>query len=89
MRGFRASSWGVRVWFGRREARRVKRTSLGVCRREEVRVRMFSGEKAGRVEMKYIVAERKRRLRDRRMAGGMGVIGSEEGAEAAVARRVR
>jgi len=40
------------VWFGRSEARRVKRTSLGVWRREEVRVRMFSGEKRGRVEMK-------------------------------------
>jgi len=52
MRGLRASSWGVRVWFGRSEARRVKRTSLGVWRREEVRVRMFSGEKRGRVEMK-------------------------------------
>jgi len=89
MRGLRASSEGVRVWEGRREATRVKRTSLGVCRREEVRVRIFSGEKGGRVESRYIRAERKRRFRERRIGGGMGVMGSEEGAEAAVARRVR
>ena len=30
---------------GRRVARRVKSTSVGVCRREEVRLKMFSGEK--------------------------------------------
>lgn len=40
------------MWFGRREVRRVKRTSVGVCKREEVRVRMFSGEKVGRVEIR-------------------------------------
>lgn len=37
------SSVGVRP-IGRRVARRVKRTSVGICRREEVRLKMFSGE---------------------------------------------
>lgn len=36
-------SEGVRVLFARKVARRVKRTSVGICRREVVRVKMFSG----------------------------------------------
>lgn len=52
MRGRRSSSAAVRVLLGLREARRVKRTSVGVCSREDVMINMFSGEKVGRVEMK-------------------------------------
>lgn len=63
MRGFSCASVFVRVWLGRRVARRVKRTSEGVCRREEVRVKMFSGEKNGRVESRARREVRKRRLR--------------------------
>lgn len=33
----------------RRAERRVKRTSMGIWRREEVRWKMFSGEKMGSV----------------------------------------
>ncbi len=55
MRGLRSESVGRRVWLGRRRESRVKRTSEGVCRREEVRVKMFSGEKYGFVELCGIV----------------------------------
>lgn len=41
----------------------MKRTSLEVWRREEVRVKMFSGEKRGRVERRARREDRKRRLR--------------------------
>ena len=43
--GFKMVSFSVRPPLPRARARRVKRTSLGVCRREEVSVKMFSGEK--------------------------------------------
>lgn len=73
---------GVRVWFGRRAERRVKRTSGGVWRREAVRVMMFSGARKGRVERKARRAERKRMFRECRTGRGRGVIESEEEAEA-------
>lgn len=38
------SSFGVRP-FGRREASRVKRTSVGIWRRDSVSRKMFSGER--------------------------------------------
>jgi len=45
-------------------ARRVKRTSLGVCSRDCVMVKIFSGAKYGRVEMRASRAEMKRMLKD-------------------------
>ena len=84
---FSASSWGVKVWFGRKVERRAKSTSVGVCRREDVRVKMFSGENGGRVETMKRRAERKRMLRERWTGGrrGMGFEGAEE-VEAAARR---
>lgn len=83
IRGRRSSSVGVRVWSGRRAERRVKRTSGGVWRREEVRVIMFSGARKGMVERKARRAERKSMFRECRTARGRGVTESEEEAEAA------
>ena len=42
----------------------MKRTSLGVCRREEVVLKMFSGAKYGRLEMMARTADMKRILRE-------------------------
>lgn len=56
----------------------MKRTSLEVCKREEVTVNMFSGVKKGRVEMRAIRAEMKRTFRPRNEAAGVGWIGTGE-----------
>ena len=70
----RASSVGVRP-SGRRAERRVKRTSVGIWRREEVRVKMLVGEKGGRVLRRKarVVIVRIRRARE--TLGGMGRMG--------------
>jgi hypothetical protein len=70
----RVSSAGVRP-VGRRAERRVKRTSLGIWRREEVRENMFSGEKKGRVLMRKAKAVKKRIMRARETFEGTGRIG--------------
>lgn len=46
---------------------------MGVCNREEVRVKMFSGEKVGRVVAMKRRAETKRMLSERETAGGRGI----------------
>jgi hypothetical protein len=53
---------------------RVKSTSTGIWRREEVREKMFSGEKKGRVRMTKVTATTKRIRRARKIKGGMGRI---------------
>ncbi len=70
----RASSVGVRP-SGRRAERRVKRTSVGIWRREEVRVKMFGGENRARVFRRNarVVIVRIRRARE--TFGGMGRMG--------------
>lgn len=59
----RISSVGVR---GRRVERRVKRTSVLICRRDWVRVKMLVGEKGGRVKRRkeIVVRVRIRRARE-------------------------
>lgn len=52
----------------------MKRTSLGVCRREDVVVKMFSDAKYGRVEMRAMTAETKRMLREVKTGGGTGCL---------------
>lgn len=90
MRRRSCSSRGVRVWFGRRAERRVKRTSWGVWRREEVRVRMFSGVKGGRVNRRERREERKRMFKARFVGLERDVIGSGgEAEEAEEARLLR
>lgn len=78
IRGLRSRSDSVRTRSGRTRLRRVKRTSLGVCKRDEVRVNMFSGEKKGRVEMRAKRAEIKRMFRPRNEEVGVDRIGSGE-----------
>lgn len=51
---------GVR---GRRAERRVKRTLLGVCKRDWVCWKMLAGPKSGRVERRKTRAVRKRAFR--------------------------
>jgi hypothetical protein len=58
----RISSVGVR---GRRVERRVKRTSVLICRRDWVRVKMLVGEKRGRVKMRKEIVVRMRIRRER------------------------
>lgn len=60
---------------GRRADRRVKRTSVGIWRREEVREKMFSEEKSGRVFMREAAAVRKRIVRARDTLAGTGRMG--------------
>jgi hypothetical protein len=50
----------------------VKRTSVGVCRREDVRVKMFSGPSRGMVRARLRKAVKKRRLSRRLVRGGQG-----------------
>ena len=64
----------VRPW-GRRVEMRVKRTSVGICRRDWVRVKMLDGEKRGRVERRKARVVMKRIRRARETAGGMARIG--------------
>ena len=71
----RISSEGVRP-MGRKAERRVKRTSVGIWRREDVRLNMFSGEKKGRVLMRKAEAVMKRIMRARETLGGTGRIGT-------------
>ena len=54
---------GVR---GRRVERRVKRTSVLICRRDWVRVKMLVGEKGGRVKRRKetVIMVRIRRARE-------------------------
>ncbi len=51
---------------GRRAERRVKRTSVLICRRDWVRVKMLMGEKVGRVRRRKerVVRVRIRRARE-------------------------
>ena len=70
----RISSTGVRP-VGRKAERRVKRTSVGIWRREEVKENMFSGEKTGRVLMRKARAVRKRIMRARETLGETGRMG--------------
>lgn len=68
------SSEGVRP-VGRKAESRVKRTSVGICRREDVRENMFSGEKKGSVFMRKAEAVMKRIIRARETLGGTGRMG--------------
>ena len=54
----------------------MNRTSLGVCSREEVVVKIFSGEKYGSVETRARRAEMKRMLREERTGRGTGCFGA-------------
>ena len=66
------------MFAGRIDARRVKRTSLGVWSREDVKLNTFSGEKVGTVEIKAKAEARKRALRALRTYGGVGRTGKGE-----------
>ena len=68
----RISSVGVR---GRSAERRVKRTSVGIWSREEVRVKMLVGEKRGRVLRRKTTVVMARIRRARETLGGMGRMG--------------
>jgi hypothetical protein len=68
----RISSLGVR---GRRVESRVKRTSVEICRREEVWVKMLGAEKRGSVEMRKKTVAIVRIRRAREIGGGTGRIG--------------
>ncbi len=57
---------------GRRAERRVKRTSVGIWRREDVREKMFSGAKTGRVLRRKETEVMRSMVRARRTAGGAG-----------------
>ena len=61
---------------GRSAERRVKRTSVGICRRDEVRLNMFSAENRGRVLTRKAVAVMKSIMRAREIFGGMGRMGT-------------
>lgn len=74
--GRRRLSASVRPEGPRARLRRVKRTSLGVCRREDVAVKMFSGAKGGRVEASARRAETKRMVRDLETGMGIGCTGT-------------
>ena len=69
-------SASVRPEAPRARLRRVKRTSLEVCRREDVVVKMFSGAKYGRVETRARTAEMKRMVRDLETGLGTGCTGT-------------
>lgn len=84
MRGFKSSSAWVSLPSGRRELRRLKRTSFGVCRRDEVIWKMFSGAKVGSVEMRAKTQETKRILRAVKTYVGGGRTGT--GVKDALAR---
>lgn len=77
----RTSSEGVRP-LGRMAERRVKRTSVGIWRREEVVLKMSSCEKIGRESMMKELTRRKRRrrarvsLRDRGRIGRLCIAGA-------------
>ncbi len=49
----------------------MKRTSLGVCKREEVTAKMFSGAKNGSVEKRAITAAMERMLSAREAPKGV------------------
>ena len=85
--GRRIPSASVRPNGPRARLSRVKRTSLEVCRREDVVVKMFSGAKEGRVEMRARRAEMKMMLRDLDTELGTRWIGT--GAVAALTFWVR
>lgn len=63
----RISSDGVSPAF-RMASRRVKRTSIGMCRRDCVSVKMFSGELKGSVVYKKYMAVKKRTASAREQA---------------------
>lgn len=69
----RSSSVGVSPE-GRREARRVKRTSVEIWRRDCVREKTFSGVNVGMVLMRKQREVMKRIVRARETAGGIGRI---------------
>lgn len=60
----------------RARLRRVNRTSLDVCRRDDVVVKMFSGAKWGRVETRAQTAETKRMVRDLETGPGTDCTGA-------------
>jgi hypothetical protein len=68
----RISSVGIR---GRRVERRVKRTSVLICRREEVRVKMLVGAKGGRVLRRKTRDVKVRIRRARETLEGTGRMG--------------
>ena len=70
----RDSSLGVRP-DGRSAARRVKRTSVDIWRRDWVRVKMFSGVNWGRVLRRKKSEVMKRIVRARETGAGMGRMG--------------
>ena len=67
----RISSEGVRP-VGRSAERRVKRTSVGIWRRDCVSVKRFSGEEKGRVFRRKESAVMRSMRRARDTLGGMG-----------------
>ena len=54
----------------------MNRTSFGVCRRDEVIVKMFSGEKYGRVETRAMRAQMKSIFREEITGRGTGCTGA-------------
>ena len=70
--GRNVSSLGVRPPVPRMAARRVKMTSLAVCRRDDVIENMFSGLNVGRVDIRASTAETKRMFRAWVAAFGRG-----------------
>lgn len=71
----RISSEGLRPR-GRRVESRVKRTSVGVCSREEVTVKIFSGAKMDNERRRNIKAVIVRSISTRSTFGGTGRIES-------------
>lgn len=68
----RALSMGVRTLFGRREARRLNSTSVGIWRRDWVRRNTFSGEKRGRARIRKTRAAVARMVMARKVGRGSG-----------------
>lgn len=57
----------------RREERRVKRVSVGICRRDWVAAKILNGEKGGKVRIKKVAEIMKRMRRFRAIVGGSGM----------------
>jgi hypothetical protein len=61
---------------GRKAERRVNRTSVGICRRDDVRLNIFSGENKGSVLMREAIEVMKSIVRARVTLGGTGRMGT-------------
>ncbi len=85
--GRRRESASVRPEGPRARLRRLKRTSLEVCKREAVVAKMFSGAKYAKVETRARRAEMKRMVRDLETGVGTGCM--EAGAETTLTLWVR